>query len=205
MSFISKQFADELNEKAMRHAYLDAQTRTKVAQQIRALRIQREWSQAELGLLLGKPQSNVHRLEDRDVARYTLTTLLELAHAYDCGLLVEFAPYEEFLRRTSDLGPEVLQVPSFTQKALEPLWRGVNPLIQLGIWANLTRSNVFLQAPSTILEKRPMIHSEHVRYAANLYFSTTGDTDASEFTTANQFGFAVTPKLPGSPAPMLLL
>jgi transcriptional regulator with XRE-family HTH domain len=123
VSFISKQFADELAEKAMRDAYLDAQTRTKVAQQIRALRIQRGWSQAELGHILGKPQSNVHRLEDRDVARYTLTTLLELATAYDCGLVVEFVSYEDFLRRTSDLSPTGLQVPSFSANALEPLWR----------------------------------------------------------------------------------
>jgi transcriptional regulator with XRE-family HTH domain len=125
VNFISKQFADELTEKAMRHAYLDAQTRTKLAQQIRALRIQRGWSQAQLGRLLGKPQSNVHRLEDRDVARYTLTTLLELAAAYDCGILVEFVSYEDFLRRTSDLSPRRLQIPSFTATALKPLWRDV--------------------------------------------------------------------------------
>jgi transcriptional regulator with XRE-family HTH domain len=121
MSVISEQFAEELKDKEMRDAYLDEKMRAKVALQIKALRTQRGWSQAELGQRIGKPQSNVARLEDRDVARYTLTTLLELASTYDCGLVVEFVPYAEFLERTHDLSPTHLQVPSFTPASLLPL------------------------------------------------------------------------------------
>ena len=121
MPVISRKFADELTEKEMRDAYLDAQTRTKLALQIRTLRTQREWSQAQVGELMGKPQSNVARLEDREIARYTLSTLLELAAAYDVGLVVEFVSYEEFLRRTNDLRPAKLQVRSFNRTALDPL------------------------------------------------------------------------------------
>jgi transcriptional regulator with XRE-family HTH domain len=123
MPVISKRFADELNEKEMRDAYLDEKTRAKIALQIRELRSDRALSQAELGQRMNKPQSNIARLEDRDVARYTVTTLLELASAYDCGLVVEFVPYPEFLRRTHDLSPARLRVPSFDRAALEPLCR----------------------------------------------------------------------------------
>src|SRR4051794_3971622 len=105
MPVISKRFADELNDKEMRDAYLDEKTRGRLALQIRENRIAREWSQADMGERTGKPQSNIARLEDRDVARYTLTTLLELASAFDCALIVEFVPYNEFLRRTQDLRP----------------------------------------------------------------------------------------------------
>jgi transcriptional regulator with XRE-family HTH domain len=121
MNVISKKFAEELNEKEMRHAYLEEKTRAKLAQQIRALRLQRDWSQGNLGALMHKPQSNIARLEDRDIARYTLTSLFELAAAFDVGLVVEFVPYQEFLTRTQNLSPEALRVDSFSKQALDPL------------------------------------------------------------------------------------
>jgi transcriptional regulator with XRE-family HTH domain len=122
MPVISKKFADELAaDKHMRDAYVEETTRTRTAVQIKSIRNDRGWSQAELGQRVGKPQSNVHRLEDVEVARYTLTTLLELASAYDCGLVVDFVPYEEFLRRTEDLSPENFRVPQFDRRRLAPL------------------------------------------------------------------------------------
>jgi transcriptional regulator with XRE-family HTH domain len=121
MPVISKRFADELADKEMRDAYVEAQTRVKIAHQIKSLRTQREWSQGDLGELLGKPQSNVSRLEDVNVGKYTLSTLFELASAFDIALLVQFVTHEEFLRRTADLSSEKLQVPSFDRAALQPL------------------------------------------------------------------------------------
>jgi len=121
VSVISSKFADELSEKEMRDAYVQAQTRVKLAHQIRSLRTQREWSQGKLGELLGKPQSNVSRLEDADVGKYTLSTLLELASAFDVAVRVEFASYPDFLESTADLSPVALQVKSFDRAALQPL------------------------------------------------------------------------------------
>ncbi len=130
MSVISKKFADELNEKEMRDAYLEEKTRAKLAQQIRSLRLQRNWPQSKLGSLMHKPQSNIARLEDRDIARYTLSSLFELASAFDVALVVEFVAYDEFLKRTQNLSPEHLQVQSFSRQALDPLCSD-NTIIQL--------------------------------------------------------------------------
>ena len=122
MSVISKRFANELAaEKAMREAYLSAQTRTKLTNQVRTIRTQRGWSQGEFANILRKPQSNVSRIENREYGAFTLTTLFELANAFDCGLVVEFVPYDEFLRRTHDLSPAHLQVPPFSRSMLQPL------------------------------------------------------------------------------------
>lgn len=122
MPVISKKFATELSAKEMRDAFLDAQTRTKLAQQIRALRNQRSLSQEALGKLLGgKPQGNVARLEDRDIGRYTLTTLLELASAFNVGIVAKFVPYCEFLRDTENLAPKKLEVQPFSESSLVPL------------------------------------------------------------------------------------
>jgi transcriptional regulator with XRE-family HTH domain len=123
MSVISKRFADELAEKNMREAYLSAQTRTKLTNQIRAIRNQRGWSQGEFAKKLGKPQSNVSRIENREYGSFTLSTLFTLANTFDCGLIVEFVPYDDFLRRTHDLSLSHLEVPYFSSATLEPLCR----------------------------------------------------------------------------------
>jgi transcriptional regulator with XRE-family HTH domain len=125
MSVISKRFADELAEKEMRSAYLSAQTRTKLVNQIRTLRNQRGWSQGDFAKILGKPQSNVSRLENREYGNFSLNTLFELANAFDCGLIVEFTAYEEFLLRTYNLAQSHLVVPSFSRAALDPLCQNV--------------------------------------------------------------------------------
>jgi transcriptional regulator with XRE-family HTH domain len=141
MSVISKRFADELAaEKAMRDAYLSAQTRTKLSNQIRAIRTQRGWSQGEFAKRLQKPQSNVSRIESREYGSFTLKTLLELANAFDCGLLVEFVSYYEFLIRTQDLSPKRLQVSRFTRQELDPLCRDIGFIQTSDIIASITDS-----------------------------------------------------------------
>lgn len=123
MSVISKRFADELTEKEMRDAYRGAQTRTYLSSQIRALRNQRDWTQADLGEALGVPQSQVSRIESREYGRLSLTTLQDLASVFDVGLLVKFVPYETFLLHTRNLSEEDLQVPGFSRFALDLLTR----------------------------------------------------------------------------------
>jgi transcriptional regulator with XRE-family HTH domain len=118
---ISCKFADELAEKDMRDAYVEAQTRVKIAHQIRSLRTQRNWSQGDLGKRLGKPQSNVSRLEDVEVGKYTLSSLFELAAVFDVALIVDFASYPDFLRSTGDLSPRNLQRPIFDRQSLQEL------------------------------------------------------------------------------------
>ena len=137
MNVISEKFANELTDKEMREAYLAAQTRTKIANQIRAIRNQRGWSQEEFAKLTQKPQSNISRLESREYGNYTLKTLLDLAAAFDVGLAVEFVSYEQFLIRTQDLRPEALEVPIFQLNALQSLCRGESPqTVTLGQYPN---------------------------------------------------------------------
>lgn len=123
MSLISKKFAKELSEKrGFRHKYQGAQNGTKIVRQIRAIRRQRGWSQAQFADRLGKPASNVsQRLENLDYSGFSLKTLLEVAEAFDVGLIVEFVPYEEFVRRTSDLSSASLEVDEFDEHELDEL------------------------------------------------------------------------------------
>jgi transcriptional regulator with XRE-family HTH domain len=128
MSLISLTFANELNEKEMRDAYLSAQTRTHLSYQIRTIRNQRGWSQEEFAEKLNTSQSAVSRMEDRGYGKQSLQTLIQVANVFDCGLIVQFVPYEEFLQETTDLSQETLEVPEFNDDSLLPLTQELPPV-----------------------------------------------------------------------------
>jgi transcriptional regulator with XRE-family HTH domain len=121
MSLISKKFATEMNEKEMRDAYLSAQTRTYVAYQIRTIRAQRGWSQEQFAEKLHTSQSAVSRMEDRQYGKQNLHTLLEVAASFNCGLVVRFVRYADFVKDTSNLSPDHLRVAEFDFDSLIPL------------------------------------------------------------------------------------
>lgn len=113
-------FISELSEKAFRNAYNSDQVRTGIAIQMRSMReqVERNWTQSELGGLMGKPQPTIARLEDPDYGRVTLTTLLEVAAAFDVALLVQFVEWDDFLKRMKDVSPDALSKKAFSPDQL---------------------------------------------------------------------------------------
>ena len=103
----------ELQNKEYRDSFVEGHLRTGPAYQIRALRNARHWSQEELGKRIDTSQSAVARLENPDYGKFSLTTLLRLASAFDVALLVRFVRFSDLLQRTRDLSPTELNVESF--------------------------------------------------------------------------------------------
>ena len=103
----------ELEDKEYRDAIVEGHIRTGAAYQIRALRTSRDWSQEELGKRGDILQSGIARLENPDYGKFSLTTLLKLASAFDVALLVQFVSFSELLDRSRDLSPEGLNAPSY--------------------------------------------------------------------------------------------
>lgn len=106
----------ELFEKDYRTEFVAETVRNRIAYQIRALRQQREWSQAELGKRSGKAQNVISRLENPDYGSLTVTTLLDVAAAFDVGLIVSFAPFKKVLAQLTDVSPKALFVASFKEE-----------------------------------------------------------------------------------------
>lgn len=115
-----RKLADRLSNRDYRHAYVAEHVRTWIAQQIRALREERGWSQGELGQRSGKPQSVISRLEDPDYGKLTIQTLLDISEAFDVALEVRFVDFPTFVQRSRDLSTEAMRVSSFAATSLAP-------------------------------------------------------------------------------------
>lgn len=105
---------NRLKKKEFRDAFVRSHLTHGLAHQIRALRIQRNWTQEELAQKLGlKTQSAVARLENPSYGRLSIATLLKLSSVFDVALSVRFVSYGKFLYEREDLSPAELSAESF--------------------------------------------------------------------------------------------
>lgn len=114
---MEKTFLRMKSRPSARHAYVEAELTTGLAHQIRAVRLQRNWTQGELAKRLGTTQANVSRLEDPSYGRYTLTTLIDLAKVFDTGMQVKFVSFVTMLANTFHPTAKGREVASFEEEA----------------------------------------------------------------------------------------
>ncbi len=103
-----------LARKGYRDAYVNQHIKRGLATQIRSMREDRGWTQAELGRRLGRKQPNIARLEDEDYGKYNLQTLQRIASAFDVALVVRFVSFAELVSYTSNITSADLAPPEFT-------------------------------------------------------------------------------------------
>lgn len=116
-----------LSDPQARSRFKTNQIRELIASQIRLLREEHDWTQAELGERAGGvPQPRVSRLEDPDNAGLTLKTLVKLSDAFDVGLVVRFVPFSELIQWTVELSPEKLTPPSYNEEH-QLMFAGLGP------------------------------------------------------------------------------
>ena len=101
-----------------RKEYVAEHIKTGLAFQIRLLREGRGWTQNELANKIGKAQETISQWENPDYGSYTLSTLRQLAEAFDTALLVRFVPFSELVSLTANLTPEKLAPDSFQDDRL---------------------------------------------------------------------------------------
>jgi transcriptional regulator with XRE-family HTH domain len=123
---VKRDLLDSLKtDREYRHAWNLENVYTGVCFQIRALREQRELSQAGLGKSARMAQERMSILEDPNAdTKPTLRTLLRIADACDVGLDVRFVPYGTVIDRSTKTNLQTLEVPSFDEE-LPDLERGI--------------------------------------------------------------------------------
>ena len=114
---------NELQDKTYRDAYMREVVLCGIPYQIRAMRTQRQMTQEDVAGLAGKKQGWIAELERADKTSYTLSTLMQIAAAFDVGLVVKFVPYERFLEEYDDVSPPALEAQKFSFSRLSRLAR----------------------------------------------------------------------------------
>lgn len=110
VDFIKKLIAN----KKSRDAYVYEHIRNGIPFQLRALREQRDWTQADLAKAAKTSRTTITRLENPNNDKLTLKTLLELASAFDVALLVKFVPFSRLIKEYEDVSSEALSAKSIT-------------------------------------------------------------------------------------------
>lgn len=84
--------------------------------QVRVLRKQRGWSQAQLANESKLTQGVISRAEDPDYGNLTVNTLVRIAAGFDCAFIGRFVPFSELAKwYTSITDEKTLEVPSFEE------------------------------------------------------------------------------------------
>lgn len=108
-----------LTNKTFRDSYVYEHIRNGVPFQIRAMREKRGWTQGKLGELSGKPRNVITRLEDPNYGKFTITTLLEIASAFDVALIIRFAPFSRLLSEYEDTSSSALSATAISEEESE--------------------------------------------------------------------------------------
>jgi transcriptional regulator with XRE-family HTH domain len=118
MTEIKHELVAELSDPDFRHGYAAEFVDMIVAQQIRALRKQRGWTQTELAERIGTKQPFISQIEDEDYGSISISTLKDLARAFDVYLNVRFESFSTLLSQVDASSASELEVPLF---AIDPL------------------------------------------------------------------------------------
>jgi HTH-type transcriptional regulator/antitoxin HipB len=101
------------DEKEYRHAYAEESLDISVGTQIKVLREQRGWRQADLAREAEMPQPSVSRYENVNYSNWSINTLKKLARAFDVCLDVRFRSFGDLVTTVNEFSRATLEVPAF--------------------------------------------------------------------------------------------
>lgn len=119
---MERTFLKMKKNKEVRDAYVEAEITTALAHQIRAIRMDRNLSQAELAKQMKTTQAAISRLEDPSYGQLSLQTLFKLSRAFDTGLRVEFVSTLAMLNATYKPNEAARHVASFEEEAKDVIF-----------------------------------------------------------------------------------
>jgi transcriptional regulator with XRE-family HTH domain len=122
MTTAKETLRSEFHDPEARHDYADIFLSSSIALQIKALRLQRGWSQETLAEKAGMKQSRISAMEQASYTGWSLSTLRRLAKAFDLALEVRFESFGTLLNDATSVSRNALERPSFSDDiAFKPL------------------------------------------------------------------------------------
>jgi transcriptional regulator with XRE-family HTH domain len=97
MNELTKNWLTEFQDKETRHIYADNFLNTWIATQLKVLREDKGWTQAELADETGMKQERISVLEDVNYESWTIKTLKRFAKAFDVRLSIKFETFGSYL------------------------------------------------------------------------------------------------------------
>jgi transcriptional regulator with XRE-family HTH domain len=113
MSTIFDRMRQSFPDKDYRHTYANGLVDSKLATQLKVLREQRGWTQAQLAEKCGMQQARISVLEDVNYSSWSISTLRRIGKAFDLWLDVEWKEFGEVPRTLHDMNRETLERESF--------------------------------------------------------------------------------------------
>ena len=107
--------AAKLRNPAYRKAFVASQINIGIPFQIRALMKTRGWTQEKLAERTGMLQPRISAMLKPGKVRPNIETLRRIAEAFDCALLVKFAPFSELALWSESFDPENFNAPAFEE------------------------------------------------------------------------------------------
>ena len=129
MSALSNLWAKLRRSKKYREAFVAAQLKRGIPTQIRVLRKQHGWTQAELAEHSGLTQGAISRAEDPDYGNLTFNNVLKIAAGFDVAFVGKFVPFSELAKRHAGLSGETLEVTKFDNDELPSLVSGKDSML----------------------------------------------------------------------------
>lgn len=181
------QIIESMRDKDYRDIVVSEEIYTGLPFQIRTMRKDRGWTQAELANRAGMTQEAVSRAESLNYQRFAISTLQRLASAFDVALTVRFEPYSELACRMAHLSPEDLAIPGFDQdpgvhpparaEQLNPQSDSARPALASEGWTELSGTSL-QPGPAIHLEDASSVVSEDNIIDFSKYLDLTGNRRA---------------------------
>lgn len=134
----------ELKDPEYRKEVVAAEMEMALPFQIRAIMKSRHWTQADLAAKTGMKQPRISALLKPGKVRPNIETLRRLAEAFDCALLVNFAPFSKLFEWQDSFDPDTFGVPSFTMELAAGAFDG----LRIDKVAPATTFHPFLATPT---------------------------------------------------------
>jgi transcriptional regulator with XRE-family HTH domain len=105
----------EMDDPEFRHAYAASFMNSSIAAQIKIIREQREWTQAELAERIGTKQAGISRLENVNYDAWKVETLTRIAKAFDVRLRISFEEFDSLDDEVRRFGRSSLERASYDE------------------------------------------------------------------------------------------